>query len=224
MLDSAETQRTIILADDHALIREAVRPYLAQLGSDIAVAEAGSYDEVFTLCARLRESGDRVVMVLLDLNMPGLPEGDLFAGLRRVIKELPGVPVGIFSGTETRSTVMDAIKNGARGFISKGIKGPSMVHAMRLIMAGETYVPASVLAPEEAPKFCAAERSGADDLSPRELESLRMLVKGMSNKEIARELGVQDVTVKLHLRNAYRKLGASNRVDAVRIAVEQQIN
>ena len=62
-----------------------------------------------------------------------------------------------------------------------------------------------------------------DGLTPRELESLRMLVKGLSNKEIARELGVQGVTIKLHLRNAYRKIGASNRVDAVRIAVEQKL-
>lgn len=215
--------QTIIIADDHELIREAIKPYLLQLGEQVTVLEASTTGETFDLCADARKAESKVVLIMLDLTMPGNPANDPFLGLRRVKQMMPDVPVVIFSASENNLTVSNAIKNGAQGFIPKSTRGRSLVNALRLILAGEIYVPPSLATSESAQDPATPAATIGDGLTPRELESLRMLVKGLSNKEIARELGVQGVTIKLHLRNAYRKIGASNRVDAVRIAVEQKL-
>lgn len=215
--------QTIIIADDHELIREAIRPYLLQLAEGVVVLEASTTGETIDLCATARKSDNDVILIMLDLSMPGNPADDPFLGLRRVKQMMPDIPIVIFSANEDNLTVSNAIKNGAQGFIPKSTRGRSLVNALRLILAGEIYVPPSLATSESVQDPATPAATIGDGLTPRELESLRMLVKGLSNKEIARELGVQGVTIKLHLRNAYRKIGASNRVDAVRIAVEQNL-
>ncbi len=214
---------TILVADDHELIREAVKPYLLQLVENPKLVEASSYGEAFEVCSRLKAEDARVILVLLDLTMPGAADGDAFLGLRKIKQILPSAPVVIFSGTEDPAAISEALRNGAQGFIPKSTRGRSLVNALRLVLAGEIYVP-PVMATAAADAAQAANAPGSsEELSARELESLRMLVRGMSNKEIARELGLQAVTVKFHLRKAYRKIGATNRVDAVRIAVERNL-
>ncbi len=214
---------TILVADDHELIREAVKPYLLQLVENPKLVEASSYGEAFEVCSRLKAEDARVILVLLDLTMPGAADGDAFLGLRKIKQILPSAPVVIFSGTEDPAAISEALRNGAQGFIPKSTRGRSLVNALRLVLAGEIYVP-PVMATAAADAAQAANApSSSEELSARELESLRMLVRGMSNKEIARELGLQAVTVKFHLRKAYRKIGATNRVDAVRIAVERNL-
>jgi len=189
----------------------------------VTVLEAGTTGETIDLCATARKSDSDVILIMLDLSMPGNPADDPFLGLRRVKQMMADVPIVIFSANEDNLTVSSAIKNGAQGFIPKSTRGRSLVNALRLILAGEIYEPPSLATSESAQDAATPAVTIGDGLTPRELESLRMLVKGLSNKEIARELGVQGVTIKLHLRNAYRKIGASNRVDAVRIAVEQKL-
>ena len=214
---------TILVADDHELIREAVKPYLLQLVENPKLVEASSYGEAFEVCSRLKAEDAQVILVLLDLTMPGAADGDAFLGLRKIKQILPSAPVVIFSGTEDPAAISEALRNGAQGFIPKSTRGRSLVNALRLVLAGEIYVP-PVMATAAADAAQAANApSSSEELSARELESLRMLVRGMSNKEIARELGLQAVTVKFHLRKAYRKIGATNRVDAVRIAVERNL-
>ncbi len=214
---------TILVADDHELIREAVKPYLLQLVENPKLVEASSYGEAFEVCSRLKAEDARVILVLLDLTMPGAADGDAFLGLRKIKQILPSAPVVNFSGTEDPAAISEALRNGAQGFIPKSTRGRSLVNALRLVLAGEIYVP-PVMATAAADAAQAANApSSSEELSARELESLRMLVRGMSNKEIARELGLQAVTVKFHLRKAYRKIGATNRVDAVRIAVERNL-
>lgn len=213
---------TILFADDHELIREAVKPYLMQLVENVKVAEAGSYGQAFDVATKLKASDAHLLLVLLDLTMPGLPSDDIFSGLRKIKLILPDIPLVVFSGNEDPNVIREAIASGAQGFVPKSTRGRSLVNALRLVLAGEVYVPPVMAAAAAAAEPVAAAQA-PEELSARELESLRMLVRGMSNKEIARELGLQAVTVKLHLRKAYRKIGAANRLEAVRIAVERRI-
>lgn len=220
---------SIILADDHELIREAVKPYLFQISKNVSIIEASTYDEVVAAGKRALAAGEPVPLALIDLHMPGSRDGDLFAGLRMVCEALPGTAVVIFSASEDGQTIAAALKSGARGYVPKTSRGRSLVTALKLVVAGEIYVPPSMVAdvfadrPPTEPREPSAGGIPSSPLSPREAESLRLLTEGKTNKEIARELGLQDVTVKMHLRNAYRKIGATNRIEAVRIAIEQNL-
>ena len=214
----------IIVADDHELLREAVKPHLRQLDADISIWEASTYPEVLTLSQKAQAEKIDVDIVLLDLQMPGQDNGDRFAGLRQVQEAFPNTAVVIFSSHDDRPTVTAAIQNGASGFVPKSMRGKSLISALRLVLDGEIYLP-PLLAENASllPLNGSGENSIVDPfslLSERESTALRHAVKGKTNKEIARELGLQEVTVKLHLRNAYRKIGATNRVGAVRLALK----
>lgn len=218
---------TIILADDHELIREAVRPYLMQLGESLSVWEGGTYDDVLAVAKKAGDAREPVPLVLLDLHMPGYGDDDMFDGLRRVCKSFPQSAVVIFSSNEDGQTITGALQNGARGYVPKTTRGRSLVNALKLVMDGEVYVPQSLFKDGFTPQTPSTppdqDKAGLVSLlSPREAHSLRLLIRGMTNKEIARELSLQEVTVKMHLRNAYRKIGATNRIEAVRMALEQK--
>jgi two-component system, NarL family, nitrate/nitrite response regulator NarL len=218
---------TIILADDHELIREAVKPYIGQLGEGISIWEAATYGDVLTLAKKASEASEVVPIALIDLHMPGNESGDPFGGLKRICLSLPETAVVIFSSNEDSQTIATALQNGARGYITKTTRGRSLLNALKLVLEGEIYVPQSLVKdvftslPSTSPLEPSKDGLSAL-LSPREAHSLRLLIKGMTNKEIARELGLQDVTIKMHLRNAYRKIGATNRIEAVRMALERQ--
>jgi len=216
----------VILADDHELIREAVRPYLHTLTDEVSIWEASTYAEVYALETRAQQAPEGVALALIDLRMPGLSTDDPYEGLRRILEIFPKTPVAIFSGDEAGQVIAGAIKNGARGYIPKTKRGASLVNALRLIMAGEIYIPPTLATkfpdtPRQIPSpKIVATANLASPLAPREIESLTLLAKGMTNKEIARHLSIPADTVKMHLSSAYRKLGATNRVEAVRIATE----
>lgn len=219
----------IILADDHELVREAVRPYLNTLADDVSIWEASSYAEVYALEDRAQTSPSGVALAIIDLRMPGLTTDDPFEGLRRVMRIFPKTPIAIFSGEEDGTIIAGALKNGARGYIPKTKRGTSLVNALKLIMAGEIYVPPSLASKYLEGQSRPANAEGAagtpppSNLTGRETECLTLLARGKTNKEIARTLNLQDVTVKMHLSSAYRKLGATNRVEAVRIATEMNL-
>lgn len=217
------TTLKIIIADDHELLREALKPHLLGLAEDVAVIEASTYDEVLAL-ARTEAAP---ALIILDLGMPGPVGNDRMTGLRAICDAYPNIPVVIISGTYDGPTVIAAIQNGARGFIPKTTRGRTLISALRLVLDGEVYVPPSLVAEVEFGSVSASASTSKPNhpvlaqLSGRESTSLKLLVQGMTNKEIARQLDLQEITVKMHLRNAYRKIGASNRIDAVRIAMEQ---
>ncbi|MGE3476389.1 MAG: LuxR C-terminal-related transcriptional regulator [Rhodospirillaceae bacterium] len=211
----------VILADDHELIREAVKPYLRKLAENVDILEAASYDEV---CAFGAETG-AVDLVLIDLDMPGYDEAAPFKKMSDVRAAVAKAPIVVFSGSEDRETIAAALNHGVRGFVPKSMRGQSLVNALQMVLWGEIYVPPQMAlgAPAgdaPAPDGAAGKSAAEAKLSPREADSLRLLVRGLTNKEIGREMGLQEVTVKMHLRNAYRKIGATNRIEAVRIAVE----
>ncbi|MHB1206914.1 MAG: response regulator transcription factor, partial [Rhodospirillaceae bacterium] len=157
-------------------------------------------------------------------------------GVGDVRKAFPTCPIVVISGFTDPTVIRAAIAHGANGYIPKTARGKSLVTALKLVMEGETYLPPSLLTEEGAApqvKYDTApaattEKPGAnaatiqcgfEKLSQREAAVLRLLISGKTNKEIGRDLDLQEVTVKVHLRNVYRKIKATNRTDAVRIAM-----
>ena len=209
----------IIVADDHNLVREGLKPFLHELGDDVQVLDAGSLDEAIARA----ESAESLRLVLLDLRMPGM---NGLAGIEVFHRRFPTVPVVILTGHINRDDVMAAVRIGASGYIPKTISGISLTNALRLVLSGEKFLPAFMLTdePEEptvadAPRVASGKPTPLDTLSPREREILAQLIEGRTNKDIARRLDLQEITIKIHLRNVYRKIGAVNRAQAVRIAM-----
>ncbi|MBV9554904.1 MAG: response regulator transcription factor [Alphaproteobacteria bacterium] len=199
----------ILLADDHHLVREAIASYLTRAASDIVCVEASDFQQV-----RERLAGDdRFELVILDYRMPGM---NGLAGLDEVRQMLPRAPVAIMSGAMDPAEAERALQRGAAGVIMKSLRGTALLTALRLIAAGETYVPRAVVTalPGRRPA-----RQSFDNLTPRELDCIEQVVRGLPNREIADRLAISEVTVKLHLNSAFKKMGARNRSDAVRIAM-----
>lgn len=213
----------IVLADDQSPVRDSLRQDLELLAERVELVEAGSLTEV------LRHAGETYDLILLDLRMPGMTGPRNVAEVRSAFADTPLVVISDF----TDPTVIRAtIANGANGYIPKTARGKSLVNAIKVVLEGDTYLPASLLIGEtgeptptafEAKGEAASQAAGGgfEKLSPREAAVLGLLITGKTNKEIGRDLGVQEVTVKVHLRNVYRKIKATNRTDAVRIAMTQ---
>ena len=204
----------LVLADDHNLFREALCHYLRKSFDDIDIVEAHTLDEGLQRAVESEKPPDAL---LLDFVMPGM---DGVKGIARARSRCPGVPVVILSGNISREEAEAAIRSGAAGVISKDLSGTALIDVLRRILAGEKYVASSAWM--AAPTSADHEAWSPFGLTPRETDVLRLLVRGMADKTIAHELGIAHITVRLHLRNVFRKLGAQNRVDAVRIALQRR--
>jgi two-component system, NarL family, nitrate/nitrite response regulator NarL len=211
----------ILVADDHKLVRDGLKPFLQELAPDVEILDAANMDEALAAA----EKADRLGLVLLDLMMPGM---DGLKGLELLKAKCTEVPVVIVSGFSSRDHVVAAVQAGAAGFIPKTVSGTAMVNALRLVLSGEKYLPSSTFFDDPnnqmaMPMPVAAKPAGVpppfDKLSRREAEILALLVEGRTNKEIAICLDLQEITIKVHLRNVYRKIGSANRAQAVRIAM-----
>lgn len=204
----------LVLADDHSLFREALCHYLRQSFAEMEIVEARSLDE------GLREAeGGKPDALLLDFVMPGM---DGVKGVVRAKKRCPDVPIVILSGNISKEEADEAVRCGAAGVISKDLTGEALIGALQRILAGEQFVTSSAWMGAEVKRASdpAIDRAWLSfGLTPRETEVLKLLVRGMADKAIAHELGIAAITARLHLHNAFRKLGARNRVDAVRIAL-----
>ena len=208
----------VLLADDHRLVREGLKLLIGRLGDDVDVLEAGDFEQALSLA----EGAGGLDLIILDLSMPGM---DGLAGLERMCGLRPDVPVVILSGTFERKLVLDALMRGAQGYIPKTLGGKAMLSALQLVVAGEKYVPSIILEDDGASPSDAIDAQIRLDnpirkLTRRERDVLSLLAEGHPNKEIARRLELQEVTVKVHLKGVFRKLGATNRTQAVRIAIE----
>ncbi len=216
----------VVLADDHDLVRDGLRAHLEAIGGEIVITEAGSCGDVLALVG----TGAQPDIILLDLNMPGMGAaggtGDGMQGLRTITGAFPGVPVIIVSGYSDTATVAAAMRNGARGFVPKTSGGRSVIAALHQVLDGGIFVPEvptidpnAVWPPSAAGQMSTGSGHPLSLVSAREGMVLQLLVRGLTNKEIALQLGVKEITVKVHLQHAYRKIGASNRADAVRIVL-----
>jgi DNA-binding NarL/FixJ family response regulator len=200
----------ILVADDHALFRDGLRYLLGQLDGALELLEAKDGAEALEL-ARAHPDLD---LVLLDLGMPGI---DGLAGLRLLRARCPAVPVVILSASEEPADVRQALDAGALGFIPKSSTSQVMLSALRLVLSGGMYLPPSYMERSHAVRVPLAAASSVESLglTPRQLDVLRLLGQGHSNKEIARVLDLAEGTVKLHISAILRALGVDNRTRAV---------
>ncbi|SFG83900.1 two component transcriptional regulator, LuxR family [Palleronia marisminoris] len=163
--------------------------------------------------AELVRGGPPFSVILLDYNMPGM-QG--LAGLQALREIAPETRIAIISGTATPEVARQARAAGASGFFPKTVTPQALVGAIRAIAQGAEYEAGAFL-----PDDRMATHPLAAQLSPRELEVLERICRGLPNKEIARDLDIREPTVKLHVKTLYRKIGAANRTQAAMIAKQQ---
>jgi len=211
----------ILIADDHALFRKGLALLLRRLYPDVEIVEASDADQAIT---RLDE-GAAPDLLLLDLSMPGMSG---VAGIMRFTQKAPQLPVVILSAHSEPDEILRAINLGARGYILKSSSEEVLKHATSLILSGEIYMPSSVLGnisaapakPLPEPLANLSKDNPLRSLTGRQRDTLALLVEGQSNKEIARNLGLLESTVKAHVKVILQKLNAANRTQAAMIAAD----
>ena len=203
-------QLRVVVADDHGLMVEAVRIALAERADIeiVGVAEAGS--QVLPVVQQAQPD-----LVVLDLRMPGM---DGLTCIRLLRERFPDVKIAVLSGLDATDTVEEAIRLGASAFISKRIDPGELPDALLAAMSEEPV--GGLIGCGEAPHGAAVREAG---LTERELEILRALGAGRSNREIAKKLWLAEQTVKFHLTNIYRKLNVSSRTEAVHWAYQHNL-
>ena len=217
----------VLLADDHRLIIEGVKLKLAELDPALETVVAMNLEE---LEQALATHGDSLDLALLDIAMPGTQGYEHVARLR---SEAPGLPVIVLSGSEDAELMRALMDLGVLGFIPKAYSPDVMLSAIRLVLAGGLYIPPQLLASAQAqgwqpgaaqsagrePGAHAGEAHSLDGLrqllTERQVDVMRLLSQGKPNKLIARDLGISEGTVKIHLAAIFRALNVRNRVEAV---------
>ncbi|WYK06180.1 response regulator transcription factor [Cereibacter sphaeroides f. sp. denitrificans] len=198
-------KKRIALAENQCLVREVIAAYLATQ-MDAEILEAASVEELNDLIT----GQGPVDMILLDLLLPGMMPG--LEALERLVEMNKGRPVVLFASGAAPNVVIEALEKGAVGYVDKSQGARSLVNAINFILAGETYLPAFL---RLTPRRKATDERG---LTPKELQVLTGLTGGLMNKEIAQQLGITEVTVKMHVRAICAKLNVKNRTQAAMVA------
>ena len=206
----------ILLIDDHTLFRVGLQGLLENRNIEVVASLGDGYEGIR---AAMEIQPD---IILLDMRMPD-PDG--LTVLRQLRENGLEMPIVILTTSSDEEDLVESLRNGAQGYLLKDMEPDELVLALRDIVAGKT-----VVAPDLAPVLAKVvqgdgtlpdEASPFDELTPREGEILSLLAEGQSNKVIARNLGISDGTVKLHVKAILRKLGVHSRVEAAVMAVEQ---
>ena len=210
----------VLVADDHELVTDALKKYLKRIDPDVEVFAATKFEEAVDKA----QGTDDLNLIILDLCFPDMPG---LEGLTLLRRQCPDVPIVMISGIANHHEMMDALDRGAAGFIPKDLPSATIVKALELVLAGERYVPSRLVSdlsltardPGHRRKMAHAAGSQLNELTVREHEVLSLLLEGKSNKEIARQIGIKEVTAAFHLGGVFKKLGASNRTQAVTTAI-----
>jgi len=214
-MTSIENLRVLII-DDHTLFREGLESLLSRRQIDV-VASVGDGNEGIRLVAELEPD-----VILLDMRMPDI---NGLAVLSKLKEQGMKMPIVILTTSTDERDLVESLRTGAHGYLLKDMEPDSLVIALRDIVDGKTVVAptlAPVLAKVVQGNFHELEESNSpfEHLTPRETEILSLLAEGQSNKVIARNLGISDGTVKLHVKAILRKLNIHSRVEAAVLAVE----
>ena len=202
----------LLFADDHPMFLDAVREHLNRAFPDIEIEVAANLGDVMTMLG----GKNGFDLVVLDFSMPGMDGAD---GVKMLRAKHPEVSVAVTSGVAKTRDVKAVLDLGAHGYLPKTLTGSAYAGALRVIAEGGTYVPVETM---QAMAAEAADRKvNAEGLTPREMEVLEGIADGKPNKQIARDLDIHEVTVKLHARSIFKKIGVQNRSQAAVIARER---
>jgi two-component system, NarL family, nitrate/nitrite response regulator NarL len=206
----------VIMIDDHALFRVGLQGLLEQRNIEVIAAIADGDEGI-----RLAQE-EKPDVILLDLRMPDNSGLDILSKIR---KNNIDIPVTILTTSNEEQDLREALKRGAQGYLLKDMEADELVGALRDIVKGKNVVAQNMTdvltrMAQGKPTESKADAAFAD-LTPRETEILSLLAEGQSNKVIARNLGISDGTVKLHVKAILRKLKIHSRVEAAVIAVEK---
>lgn len=202
---------TLLIADDHPLFREALRGVVTRVVPDAVLREADTAEALYAMVDGQPDAD----LLLLDLNMPGARG---FSALVHLRAQHPELPIVMVSAREEPLVMRRALDHGALGFIPKSTDADTLGKALLRVLDGDRWVPEAVAgaAPASRDEQDAAAR--VRELTPQQFRVLQMLGAGLLNKQMAFELAVSEATIKAHMTAILRKLGASNRTQAVLIA------
>ena len=199
----------IVLVDDHAIVRQGLRAVLEREADLRVVAEASSPAEALAVVARVRPH-----IVLLDLKLSPAEDDEGLELCARLTRENTGLAVLVLTTLLDDHLVVDAIQRGAKGYVVKDVDTSELVRAIRAVSRGDSAFDARSAA-AMVRTLNAAGEAESRKLTERELQVLRMLAQGMSNRDIGGRLYISETTVKFHVGNIMRKLDVSRRAEAV---------
>jgi DNA-binding NarL/FixJ family response regulator len=205
-VDATTRHATVLVVDDHALLRTGVANIISAEPDLRVIAEAANGLEAVEAFQQYRPD-----VTLLDLRMPVM-EG--VEAVRQIRARDPQAKVIVLTTYDADEDISRALKAGAKAYVLKDISADGLIACIHDVLAGKTY-----LAPAAAAKL--AEGVTRVQLTPRELSTLRLMADGRSNKEIAHELGISERTVKTHLGHLFEKLGVTSRTEAVKVATRR---
>jgi len=198
------TAITIGIVDDHPLFREGVSRSLSEVDDFVVVGEGASSDDAIRIAA-----ADRPRVLLLDVSMPG---GGIKA-ISAVLSQSPATRVLMLTASEEIETLSAALQSGAAGYVLKGIGSRGLTEAIRAVVRGSKFVSPAMSA-KVMERSLGTRSSPKASLTPRELEVMRLVAEGLSNKHIGLRLSLQEKTVKHHMTQILLKLGVTNRTEA----------
>lgn len=202
----------VLIVDDHALIREALHSVLKQLNREAVIFQASNSQQAM----RIVEEHPDISFILLDIN---LPDRDGFSVLRELRERYATIAIVILSSSDDQDTVKRAFKLGALGFIPKTTEREVILNAIKLVFSGGVYIPSQMLEETRSPRLI-DEPETRDSfkgigLTDRQIEVLALLMKGRSNKVIAKSLNMAVPTVKNHITAVLKALGVASRTEAI---------
>ncbi|MBP6765861.1 MAG: response regulator transcription factor [Rubrivivax sp.] len=201
----------VLIADDHPLVRDALAHTLGQVAPGAQVLQAGDYASAEALLA-----AHDFALALLDLHMPGMDPTNRMEGLRRLHARFPTVPLVVASGDDDPAVIRATFAAGAVAFLPKSEPAQVLQQALRLVLGGGSYMPRQALS--DWSQGVPPPQPDISVLTPRQMDVLRCLMQGQPNKLIARELGLTEGTVKIHIAAILRALRSRNRTEAVVVA------
>lgn len=198
----------VIIVDDHPVVRFGLAAIIGLQPDMMVVAEAGSGEEACSECASKQAD-----VVLMDLRLPGLSGVEAIQAIRKVHPEIRFIVLTTYDGDED---IHRALEAGAQAYLLKAMSHVELVNAIRKVHSGFKFIPATV-------SKRLSERPPHSELSARELEVLKLIVSGLSNKEIGESLGISEATVKWHLNIIFSRLNVSDRTQATVVALQRGI-
>lgn len=214
----------ILIADDHELFLKGLEMILADYNPKAEIVSAKSYSEIFEYIAKEKDFD----LVLTDLAMPG---AHWLEAIEKIHKDLPDTPIIILSAVFDREIVQKTLDIGAAGYIPKTSSRDIIISAVNLVLSGGVYIPAELLYDSEQSELDILKsvenitlnqdaKTTEKVLSPRQIDVIKLIAKGKSNKQIAFELGLSEGTVKLHVTAILKVLNVYNRTGAVAAATQ----